>query len=266
MPHRVGVAPEIVRETRAAAPHVLVPAQRELDAVPVLQATLQVVHRPGEPPADVPGVQQVAGGTCRARGRVEDDQPAAGARRLLERRTAPDGKPRLRVEQVRALARRSGGGGDRRQRPTAIAAEAAATARVRRGGQTRGHGVAGPLRAHPVAAEQRAQLPGARGPPRQRARLREDPHARQRHQRRATQARLQVPALLVLGVDGVAFPRPHRGPPQQEALRVLAVLVPLELALGHHQAHQVEVGARSRPRVRQGADDRRDRKEELHQV
>jgi len=85
-----------------------------------------------------------------------------------------------------------------------------------------------------------------------------------------------VPALHVLGGHRVPFPRAHRLPPEPQAVRVLVLRVPFQLALGHHQAYPVEVGAERRlggidghsqlaPR-RQGADDGRDGPPELQQV
>lgn len=91
-------------------------------------------------------------------------------------------------------------------------------------------------------------------------------------------AGVQVPSLHVLGGHRVPVPRAHRRPPKPQAVRVLVLRVPVELALGHHQAHPAQVGptqwrrrrtlgrGRQLAHRRQGADDRRDGPPELQQV
>lgn len=75
-----------------------------------------------------------------------------------------------------------------------------------------------------------------------------------------------MPALHFLGFDGQPVPRAHCRPPEQEAVRVFVLRVPVQLAVGYHQAHPAQVGAGQLAPGRQGADDGRDGPPQLHQV
>uniref|UniRef100_A0A2M3ZRG7 Putative secreted peptide n=1 Tax=Anopheles braziliensis TaxID=58242 RepID=A0A2M3ZRG7_9DIPT len=75
-----------------------------------------------------------------------------------------------------------------------------------------------------------------------------------------------MPALFLLGFHGVTLSRAYRRPSEQEALRVLALCLSLQLALGHHEAHPAENDTRSKPQKRGRADERRNGAPELHQI
>uniref|UniRef100_A0A2M4C5U0 Putative secreted protein n=1 Tax=Anopheles marajoara TaxID=58244 RepID=A0A2M4C5U0_9DIPT len=73
-------------------------------------------------------------------------------------------------------------------------------------------------------------------------------------------------ALFLLGFHGVPVSRAYRRPSQQEALRVFALFLSLQLALGHHEAYPAENDTRSKPQKRWRADERRNGAPELHQI